>query len=151
MRLRNWTDAQVGGGNVLTAVSTLRVLQAGIILLAIGGCANSGVPVGSAPESAFRPVKSFDFDYRFNPDPGLRAWSLDAFNRWHERYPNGTDSVFDEVSRGSLWACPGFVATNSVDPDFHVFVPDMGCPRMIVSFIGHEGIWKMLGEMRDIS
>lgn len=137
-------------GKVPTLLSMRRALQAGLFaLFAMNGCAGTDVVAGSG--AAYRPVVSFNFNYHFYPDPGLRAWSLDPSNKWHERYPNGTDSIFDEVGRGSLSGCPGSIATHSSEPNFHVFVPDLGCARMIAFFIGDDGKWKALGRMRDVN
>ncbi len=86
---------------------------------------------------------SFTFYYRFNPSPGLRIWSLDSFNRWREQYPDGADSIFDKVRRGSVSGCPGSIATQSSEPNFHVFVPDLGCPRRILERVGENGKYKI--------
>lgn len=141
----------MASGRNSTLITLRQALQAGIFaLFGTAGCTNSKTPVTDGAEAVYMPVASFNFYYHFNPSPGLRTWSLDSSNRWHERYPDGTESVFDKVRRGSLSGCSGSVATHSSEPNFHVFVPDLGCPRMVAFFIGDDGHWKMLGKMENI-
>ena len=96
-------------------------------------------------------VKSFKWAYNAQPSPGTRTWFLDEASRWHERYPDGHEAkVFDRVTRGTANGCAGGVAASSLEPDFQVFIPDLGCAPMAALFRRGQTAWNTMGQMFDV-
>ncbi|KQQ19546.1 hypothetical protein ASF56_21660 [Methylobacterium sp. Leaf122] len=105
--------------------------------------------VGPAPDR--RAVKAFNWIYNFQPSPGLRSWSIDDTGRWRERYPDGqVAKVFDVRRRSSANDCPGAIVSSTSEPDFEVFIPDLGCSKMIALFRRGAGSWNNMAQMIDV-
>lgn len=79
---------------------------------------------------------------------GARYWSWKG-DRWEERYPSGKFDNFIEPNRVTLDGCPGTTAIRSTNHDM-IFIPDKGCPAMIVRWRRGNGAWQYLGQMRDV-
>ena len=95
-------------------------------------------------------VSYFTWTYNFEPEPGQRVWSRKG-SRWSERYPSGkVAKVYDTVVPGAVQGCRGQLASHKADPGFEVFIPNVGCPRMVALFRRDMGAWSQLGPMRDV-
>lgn len=106
----------------------------------------------AAPAVSNRAVTAFKWTYNAEPSPGTRSWYRDDANRWHERYPDGHEAkVFDMVSSGSANGCAGSVVRGSAEPDFQVFIPDVGCSQMTALFRRGEASWNTMGRMFDVN
>jgi hypothetical protein len=108
-------------------------------------------PAVTPPVSAGNRVLGFTWMYKFQPEPGLRAWSNIAADAWTERYPSGQSSTFHVRSRMTVDGCLGTLVFRDIETNFEVFIPDGGCPHMVARFRRDQGSWNLLGEMRDIT
>lgn len=82
---------------------------------------------------------------------GARFWNWQANgNYWEERYPSGKFDKFIEPGRLTLDDCSGTTVVRSTNRDM-IFIPDKGCPTMIVRWRRGTSPWYGLGQMRDIT
>lgn len=117
------------------------------------------VPPGTcAPGTYFRPpvgdgdqtrIDCFAFhSLPADPDPGLRIWRRQSENTWTETYPSGfTSEGILERSRDTVNGCLGSIVGPKDQPNFSVFIPDRGCPGMMVLFRINDGHWNVLNPM----
>ena len=80
---------------------------------------------------------------------GARSWSWTG-DHWEERYPSGKSDSFIKPNRLTLDGCPGTTVVRATNGDM-IFIPDKGCPAMIVRWRRGNSPWYYLGQMRDIT
>jgi hypothetical protein len=104
----------------------------------------------------------FSFDYPAEPLPGKRLWMRIDDKHFIERYPDGTESKFKILARGSVDGVQGTILTKFAgdenvagtanDGGFQVFVPDRGSKTMEFRFRfkATDETWGNLGEMKNV-
>ena len=104
----------------------------------------------------------FYFNYKFNPEPGLRKWyQLNDNRTWIEEYPSGHKTKFVVVDETKKDNIPGVIVrkidgnkekTGVSDFDIEVFIPDRESNSQSLYFRHKEHDeewqdWKRLGEI----
>ena len=103
----------------------------------------------------------FVFDYRGEPEPGLRRWYQIDEVKWVEQYPSGHSSVFVVVDRAIVNKNIGTIvrkvvgdAETTLVPDykFEVFIPDRHSDQLWLAMRhqveGEWSVWRYLSEIR---
>jgi hypothetical protein len=94
------------------------------------------------------------FTYRTSPqeiDPGLRVFKPESDNTWSNTYPSGqVDKVGRIRARIVLQDCIGNVIGKDDEPDFALFIPDKGCPGMMLRWRRGSGQWNLLAPMQNV-
>jgi len=118
--------------------------------LAVGSIlvSNPGLALPARPAS---PLASFDWTYRAEPEPGLRHWTSPDGVVWIETYPDGhaETQVVGAVAR--VGGCRGVITTKADSPTAQTFIPDPGCPQMVLMFRFGNEPWRAIGIMRSIT
>jgi len=113
-----------------------------------------------ADKSPSSPIFRFNADIRMyipgpqqlDPNPGYRHWS--SFDRitWRVTYQNGQQDTLTAVSYMKLGPCKGVALAKSGIADLRIFIPNPGCPQMMVRFrIGSDFGWVPLGWMDAVA
>jgi hypothetical protein len=99
------------------------------------------------------PINSFAYQTSPNEiDAGRRNWQRGDTGHWTETYPKGKVSRFVTKAQISLNGCSGTVVANEQEPNFQVFIPDIGCTSMFLRFRRGEGQdWISLSPMIDVN
>jgi hypothetical protein len=113
------------------------------------------------PDSAR--VKAFTFDYRFEPQPGLRRWSDIGNDQWQEEYPDGERTLFHTLGPTDIGQDRGIIerrvdsnpfTSSPCEGSFEVFIPDKDSRLMWTRFRsfanGKWSDWAFLGEMHSL-
>ncbi|MEQ1696277.1 MAG: TIR domain-containing protein [Hyphomicrobiaceae bacterium] len=93
------------------------------------------------------------FAYRTPPqeiDPGLRLFKRQADGIWTNTYPSGFVERGGEQTRINLDGCTGAVIGKDTEPDFVIFIPDKGCPGMMLRFKRGNAPWIVFGHMENV-
>jgi S1-C subfamily serine protease len=121
---------------------------------AIVGCAVAAIVAGAAmaqTETAASQLRSFDWTYRGADGPGDRHWSSPDGVVWTEKgNPNGQTYTQKVVASAQVGGCSGVILLKPEPNRPQTFLPNPGCPAMVVLFRFNEDPWKPLGVMRSI-
>ncbi len=122
------------------------------ILAIILHCSLISFPaIGIAQPVSSQAVTSFTWVYNAEPEPGKRIWSMQPDGSWHEQYPSGNVAkVFDIQRRGTIEGCAGAIVSITQDKGFEVFIPDLGCKRMVAKFRRGSANWANMADMHSI-
>ncbi len=93
------------------------------------------------------------FTYQTPPqeiDPGLRIFRRVPDGRWTSTYPSGFVDKGRERGRIALDGCNGTVIDKEAEKNFYVFIPDKGCPGMMLRFKRGAGSWVIFGHMENV-
>lgn len=85
-----------------------------------------------------------------DPEPGRRDWKRLAKDRWEERYPSGFAETFQVRKRIRVGDCPGVRVSKPRAENFEIFIPDRGCPAMVIRYRHNAGAWNYLSQMLDV-
>ncbi len=102
-------------------------------------------------EKASSPIRSFDWAYQSNPEPGNRHWSSPDGISWTETYPSGHAETHEVEAAAQVNGCSGVIVGKSGSPTTKTFIPNPGCPNMVLLLRLGDLAWQPLGEMRSIS
>jgi hypothetical protein len=97
------------------------------------------------------PIRSFDWTYGGNPEPGNRHWSSPDGVIWTETSPSGYAETQKVGSSAQVNGCDGVITKKSASPIAQTFIPNPGCPSMVLLLRLGDGAWRPLGEMRSIN
>lgn len=84
-------------------------------------------------------------------DPGLRIWEHEVDGTWTEAYPSGfSEKGIEERERANVNGCRGSIVGPADEPEHAVFIPDKGCPGMMVLFRNGPDTahWNVLAPMQ---
>jgi hypothetical protein len=84
-------------------------------------------------------------------DPGLRIWEREIDGTWTEAYPSGfSEKGIQERARANVSGCRGSIVGPADEPEHAVFIPDKGCPGMMVLFRNgpETAHWHVLAPMQ---
>ncbi len=109
----------------------------------------AGSQAPSVKSPAASTIASFDWTYLAQPEPGNRHWSSPDGVTWTETYSSGRQEVQKVAFMATLNGCIGAVTTKSYAPTAETFIPEPGCPNMVLLF-RFGGVWGVLGRMRTI-
>lgn len=102
-------------------------------------------PANNRSNNRARNVPSeFWFYYSFDPKPNWRQWTRIDHNLWTELYPNGNIGKHYVLSADTNHdGCRGTIVSPN-DGAMEIFIPDIGCPNMPVTFRWNKGDWGLL-------
>lgn len=127
------------------------IVKKSVFAAALNCCLISFSGLGFTQSALPQAVTSFTWVYKAEPEPGKRTWSVQPDGSWHERYPSGNVAkVFDITMRGTVDGCAGAVVSMTREKGFEVFIPDLGCKRMVAKFKNSSANWANMGEMHSI-
>jgi hypothetical protein len=120
------------------------------------GASDSSAP----PAQSYRPLAPalsqknhvIGFTYRTSSteiDPGLRVFRRQANGTWTNTYPSGFVDTSHEKARIELSGCTGAVVGKESEPEFAIFIPDKGCPGMMLRFRRGNNPWVVFGHMEN--
>jgi len=120
---------------------------------AIAGCfiGTAAAAASSQADVAASPIRSFDFTYQGTPEPGNRHWSSPDGVTWTELWPSGHTYSQRVAGAAQVGGCSGVVTTKPESPQSQTFIPDPGCPSMVLLFRFGDGTWRPIGAMRSVS
>jgi hypothetical protein len=121
----------------------------GTMAACIVGLAATGALAQDATDAS--PLRSFDWTYQGAPEPGNRHWSSVDGVTWVETYPSGYTEVQKVGASAQVDGCQGVITTKAYSPTSQTFIPDPGCPSMVLLFRFSDRPWRPLGVMRSIS
>jgi hypothetical protein len=100
------------------------------------------------PESAATP-RQFTMVYPDNVLPAA-TWKKLSQNVW-EKLPAGVyGTKFQVVDRTTVTGCVGTRVASQQEPHLEFFIPDTGCPSMVVRGRTKPASWNQIGRMRNI-
>jgi len=95
------------------------------------------------------PPTSFEFRFRGGADPGMRQWKQSG-QMWTETYPSGQKSIF-RVRKApyQLKGRTGTLVHKVDEPDFFVFIPNIGGGTMDLWVYKAKGPWRFLATCEE--
>ena len=121
------------------------MMAVGIAVLGMNTAAHSQVATAASP------LRSFDWTYGYAPEPGNRHWTSPDGVIWTETYPSGYTEVQRVAASAQVLGCHGVITTKSYSPASQTFIPDPGCPSMMLLYRFADQPWGTLGGMRSES
>jgi hypothetical protein len=107
-------------------------------------------PPGRQPANSGAPTE-FQFDYKFDPSPGVNTWSATEDGNWQQVWPGGTRQTFRVLGRLKVEGDKGTLLERQPDKGLYVFLPDKNSARMWLRFRLHpQDAWNDLGEMQNV-
>ena len=122
------------------------------VAAACPGTRNYGPP--PTAETELTRVSCFAFfSLSGDRDPGLRIWEREVDGTWTETYPSGfSEKGIEERERTNVSGCRGSIVGPTDEPEHAVFIPDKGCPGMMVLFRNGPDTahWHALAPMQVV-
>lgn len=97
------------------------------------------------------PLRSFDWTYMGLPEPGNRHWSSPDGITWTETLPSGHSETQKVTSVTQVGGCNGVITAKSNSGGAQTFIPNPGCPFMVLLFRMNGDSWRPLGLLRSLS
>lgn len=113
----------------------------------------SGGPGAARPASSSRPVRSFSFDYTFDP-PGRREWTQHDSLTWVQRLPTGQEELFKAVGATTVAEVQGTIVRPANEhASYEVFIPNRNSRQRFGRWMrfrtGQGSAWEFLGEIAE--
>lgn len=142
--------------SVLSGGGVMRwAYKSGVLIGSIAGCVVAAALFGATALAqtviAASPIRSFDWTYRGGEEPGDRHWSSPDGVTWTEAYPTGRTTTQKVWAIARVGGCSGVITTKPNLSSAQTFIPNPGCPSMLLLFRSGKGAWRPIGVMRSIS